>query len=201
MNGRALAIASGLLVTATSTALVGSATAAAIGGSDLDRQVVGGRRHASSLHRAVPTAAPTAIDPALTAHNDRVQVARFVAAVNALNVQRMLDAAAAANAAAAARANRARAATRPTSSGNSGGVLECIKHRESRGQYDVVNSSSGAAGAYQFMPGTWNTTARSAGRTDLVGVNPADASPADQDAMAHQLMNTQGLGPWGGGCG
>mgnify|MGYP003338295654 CR=1 FL=1 len=36
---------------------------------------------------------------------------------------------------------------------------------------------------------------------DLVGVNPANASPADQDAMAQHLLATQGLGPWGGGCG
>jgi muramidase (phage lysozyme) len=64
----------------------------------------------------------------------------------------------------------------------------------------VVNRSSGAAGAYQFMPGTWNSTARSAGRSDLVGVHPASASPADQDAMAQHLLATQGLGPWGGAC-
>ena len=197
MNGRALAIASGLLVTATSTALVGSATAAAISGSDRDRRSVGGQRHGSSLHRAASTAAHAAIDPALKAHNDTVQIARFVAAVNTLNAQRMLDAAAAVERARAA----TRTATRSTSSGYSGNILECIKHRESRGQYGVVNSSSGAAGAYQFMPRTWDNTARSAGRTDLVGVNPADASPADQDAMAHHLMSTQGLGPWGGGCG
>ena len=88
------------------------------------------------------------------------------------------------------------------SSGSSGSsVLDCIRHRESRGQYDVVNTSSGAAGAYQFMPGTWNTNAAAAGRQDLVGVNPANASPADQDAMAQHLLATQGLGPWGGSCG
>lgn len=197
MNGRALAIASGLLVVVTSTALVGSATAASIGGSDLDRHSARGYRHGLRPQPVVTTAARPGIDPALKAHNDRVQLARWVAAVNQLNAQRMLDAAA------VVIANRARAAVavKRTSSGYSGGVLECIKHRESRGQYNAVNSSSGAAGAYQFMPGTWNTTARSAGRTDLVGVNPANASATDQDAMAHQLMNTQGLRPWGGGCG
>ena len=84
---------------------------------------------------------------------------------------------------------------------SSGNPLDCIKHRESRGQYDVVNSSSGAAGAYQFMPGTWNTNAAAAGRPDLVGVNPANASPADQDAMAQHLLATQGMRPWGGSCG
>ncbi|MEP6623806.1 MAG: transglycosylase family protein [Acidimicrobiia bacterium] len=191
MNGRALAIASGLLVTATSTALVGTATAAAIGVSDPSGPA-GGARHLAAASR-VAASGRSGIDPALEAHNDAVARARFAAAVDTLNAQVMIDAAA---------AQRARATTRPrTSSGYSGDVLECIKHRESRGQYDVVNSSSGAAGAYQFMPGTWDNTARAGGRTDLVGVNPANASPADQDAMAHQLMNTQGLGPWGGSCG
>jgi hypothetical protein len=88
-----------------------------------------------------------------------------------------------------------------TWSGGPGGVLACIRHRESRGDYGAINPSSGTAGAYQFMPGTWNSTARSAGRGDLVGVNPANASPADQDAMAQHLLATQGLGPWGGSCG
>ncbi len=196
MNGRALAIASGLLVTATSTALVGSATAAAISGSDPARPA-GGQRHLAQPSHATPSGVRSTVDPALAAHNDAVARARFIAAVdtlNAQNAQLMIDAAAA--------AQRTRATTQPRpSSGYSGDILECIKHRESDGQYGVVNSSSGAAGAYQFMPGTWDNTARSAGRTDLVGVNPANASPADQDAMAHQLMNTQGLGPWGGGCG
>jgi hypothetical protein len=100
----------------------------------------------------------------------------------------------------AARAAAARAARGRSGSGGSGNVLDCIRHRESRGNYGVTNGSSGAAGAYQFMPGTWNNTARSAGRSDLVGVNPAAASPADQDAMAQHLLATQGLGPWGGGC-
>lgn len=81
-----------------------------------------------------------------------------------------------------------------------GGFLNCVKGRESRGQYSAVNGGSGAAGAYQFMPGTWNNTARHAGRPDLVGRNPASASAADQDAMAAHLYSWQGAGPWGGGC-
>ena len=189
MNGRVIAIGSGLLVAATSVALVGAATAAADG-------------HADTPRRAPrPQVAVRGVDPAVKAETARavaeaftyqVNLARFYEAVNA----NILQEKAAAAAAAAARALRS------TSSGSSGGnVLDCIKHRESRGQYGVVNSSSGAAGAYQFMPSTWNNTARSAGRTDLVGVNPANASPADQDAMAQHLLATQGLGPWGGGCG
>ena len=84
--------------------------------------------------------------------------------------------------------------------GNNSGFLGCVKNRESRGQYGAVNGSSGAAGAYQFMPQTWNNTARHAGRPDLVGRNPASVSPADQDAMAQHLYQWQGAAPWGGGC-
>jgi hypothetical protein len=34
----------------------------------------------------------------------------------------------------------------------------------------------------------------------LVGVDPAQAAPADQDAMAQALYAQQGSAPWGGGC-
>ena len=202
MNGRALAIGSGLLVAATGTALIGSASAAAVSAPDRVRHAVSRRSNlarprsvASNL--ASPVGLPS-VDPAVKAHNDTVVIARFVEAVN---TARWLEALGALERAqqAAARSNLSRPSARSSSGG--GNVLECIKHRESRGQYDVVNGSSGAAGAYQFMPGTWDNNARSAGRTDLVGVNPANASPADQDAMAQHLLATQGLGPWGGGCG
>ncbi len=187
MNRRIVAIGSGLLVAATGVALVGAATAAADG-------------HAEARRAPRHQVAVQGIDPAVQAETDRAVVEAFT---NAVNLAHFYEAVTAnilrEKAAAAAAAARPR---RSSSSGSGGGnVLECIKHRESRGQYGVVNSSSGAAGAYQFMPGTWNSTARSAGRTDLVGVNPANASPADQDAMAQQLLSTQGLGPWGGSCG
>lgn len=90
--------------------------------------------------------------------------------------------------------------SQPQSTGGGNGFLGCVKNRESRGQYGAVNGSSGAAGAYQFMPQTWNNTARHAGRPDLVGKNPATASAADQDAMAQHLYSWQGAAPWGGGC-
>src|SRR3954464_840077 len=196
MNGRARAIGSGLLVTATSVALVGVATAAA---DDAPSHPEAARAasirtgRSAGLRAALDAALPT-VDPAVRAKNDQVAVARFIDAANAARWYAAATAALQAQAAAASR-------TRRVSSGNSGNSLECIKHRESRGQYDVVNSSSGAAGAYQFMPGTWNTNAAAAGRSDLVGVNPAAASPADQDAMAQHLLATRGLAPWGGSCG
>jgi hypothetical protein len=80
-------------------------------------------------------------------------------------------------------------------------VLACIRWRESRGDYTAHNwQGSGASGAYQFMPSTWDATATAAGRGDLVGIDPATASVADQDLLAELLLSTQGLQPWGGAC-
>jgi hypothetical protein len=82
-----------------------------------------------------------------------------------------------------------------------GDFLSCVRQRESGGNYGVYNAGgSGAAGAYQFLQGTWDGIAASVGRTDLIGVDPAQASPADQDAMAQALYAQQGSAPWGGGC-
>jgi hypothetical protein len=88
------------------------------------------------------------------------------------------------------------------SNSNPGSFLSCVRQRESSGNYGVYNAGgSGAAGAYQFMPSTWNSIARSVGRGDLVGMDPAQAAPADQDAMAQALYAQQGSAPWGGACG
>jgi hypothetical protein len=87
------------------------------------------------------------------------------------------------------------------SSSDPGPFLACVRNRESGGDYSVHNEGdSGASGAYQFLPGTWDSIAASVGRFDLVGVDPAQASPADQDAMAQALYAQQGAAPWGGGC-
>ncbi|GIU85767.1 MAG: hypothetical protein KatS3mg009_0282 [Acidimicrobiia bacterium] len=43
-------------------------------------------------------------------------------------------------------------------------------------------------------------TAARAGRDDLIGVNPIDASPYDQDELAWTLYQWQGNRPWGGRC-
>jgi len=77
--------------------------------------------------------------------------------------------------------------------------LVCTRSRESNGNYSVV-SPSGYYGAYQFSPTTWNVAASHAGRLDLVGVLPSNASPYDQDEMAWALYQWQGAGPWGGRC-
>lgn len=90
-------------------------------------------------------------------------------------------------------------ATRPVSGGSSpGGFLACVRQRESRGNYQAVNPSSGAAGAYQFLDSTW-VGSGAAART---GTSSARyASPAQQDAEAQRLYSSSGRSPWAGpGC-
>ena len=91
--------------------------------------------------------------------------------------------------------------TAPSSSGSAYTYLSCVRRRESQAQYLAVNPASGAGGAYQFLPGTWDATARQAGRHDLVGVHPSQATPRDQDLMAAYLLTWQGPTHWSGpGC-
>lgn len=78
--------------------------------------------------------------------------------------------------------------------------LACVRQRESGGNYSVSSSNGLYRGAYQFHQGTWNSTAAHAGRSDLVGRDPAAVAPADQDAMAAHLYGWQGSAPWGGAC-
>jgi peptidoglycan hydrolase CwlO-like protein len=78
--------------------------------------------------------------------------------------------------------------------------LVCTRARESGGNYGVVSASGLYYGAYQFAPTTWDVTASRAGRIDLIGVPPNQASAWDQDEMAWTLYQWQGKGPWGGRC-
>lgn len=71
-----------------------------------------------------------------------------------------------------------------------------LRHCESSGNYGAYNSSGPYYGAYQFLQGTWDSTARRTGRADLVGVHPHHASPSDQDAMAYALYSRRGSSPW-----
>ncbi len=129
------------------------------------------------------------------------QVVAFVQDARAREIGAFLDAVAVEEAAQARPTVLRQSASAPSGDGENGDFLSCVKQRESHGDYTVHNTQgSGASGAYQFMPGTWNSTADSAGRSDLVGIDPASASPADQDAMAVELYAQRGAGPWGGGC-
>ncbi len=80
--------------------------------------------------------------------------------------------------------------------------LACTRGHESdtSGGYQAISSDGVYYGAYQFKLTTWNNTAIHAGRLDLVGINPAQASPTDQDLLATDLYHWQGNAPWGGRC-
>lgn len=80
------------------------------------------------------------------------------------------------------------------------GVRKCIVKRESEGYYRVVNRSSGAAGAYQFMLGTSNAAARRMGRPDLVGRRANTWTRFEQDKAFWVMWNHgRGRGHWAGG--
>ncbi len=78
--------------------------------------------------------------------------------------------------------------------------LVCTRGIESHGNYQAYNASGPYYGAYQFNQGTWNATANNAGRGELVGVDPRNASEYDQDDMAWTLFESRGKAPWGGRC-
>jgi hypothetical protein len=78
--------------------------------------------------------------------------------------------------------------------------LVCTRGIESHGNYQAYNGSGPYYGAYQFDQGTWNSTANHAGRGELVGMDPRNASEYDQDDMAWTLYQWRGKGPWMGRC-
>jgi peptidoglycan hydrolase-like protein with peptidoglycan-binding domain len=64
------------------------------------------------------------------------------------------------------------------------GIVSC----ESGGNYSAVNPSSGAGGAYQILPSTWQAYGGQ-GR-------PQDASPAEQGRIAAAIYANQGASAW-----
>lgn len=76
--------------------------------------------------------------------------------------------------------------------------LACVRNRESGGNYSVVNSSSGASGAYQFLNSSWAAL----GFAARYGVSSAaQATPAQQDQAAAETYARMGRSPWAGpGC-
>ena len=154
-------------------------------------------------HAVRPIAASTSVFDANGIAMALGQAIAFVADVQARQLGEFLDSIAAAEAAEAAEAQPTvvrQYSPAPAWQGD-GDFLSCVRQRESHGDYTIHNTQgSGASGAYQFMPGTWNSLADTIGRSDLVGVDPAAASPGDQDAMAAELYAQQGARPWGGGC-
>ncbi len=77
----------------------------------------------------------------------------------------------------------------PTSSSAGGyaipsGIVQC----ESGGNYSAVNPSTGAGGAYQILPSTWQAY----GGQGL----PQDASPAQQGRIASEIYASRGPSAW-----
>jgi hypothetical protein len=73
--------------------------------------------------------------------------------------------------------------------------LAALRDCESGGNYAAVSSGGWYRGAYQFAQSTWNGVAER-NLPHLVGVDPAAAGPADQDAMARALYWESGWAPW-----
>ena len=83
----------------------------------------------------------------------------------------------------------------PVPEGTSAEQWAALRNCESRGDYAITNPSGKYRGAYQFDRRTWNSVAERHA-PHLVGVDPALASPADQDAMAFALYGERGARPW-----
>jgi hypothetical protein len=85
--------------------------------------------------------------------------------------------------------HRAPRATHPSSGASHGYTIPAsIVMCESGGNYQAVNPSSGAGGAYQILPSTWAAY----GGSGL----PQDAPPAEQDAIAAKIYAAGGASQW-----
>jgi hypothetical protein len=77
------------------------------------------------------------------------------------------------------------------------GWLSCVRERESHGTYDI-NTGNGYYGAYQYLPGTWNSAARATGHPELADGRPDLHSPSEQDAVTLGYAQQTGGSPWAG---
>lgn len=82
-----------------------------------------------------------------------------------------------------------------SSGGPTGAQWVALRSCESGGNYSILNPNGLYRGAYQFSQSTWDWVA-GAHYPALVGVDPAQASPADQDKMAFKLYEIGGWQHW-----
>jgi hypothetical protein len=75
-------------------------------------------------------------------------------------------------------------------------LADLVKHFESGGNYTAVNPSSGAAGAYQFVPSTWRQYGSQLGIDTSAYPTASAAPPAVQDAVFQQAVAKRGIGDW-----
>ena len=79
-----------------------------------------------------------------------------------------------------------------SSSSDINGHLQQIAQRESGGDTQAVNPSSGAAGKYQFLQSTWDSVAPS----EYQGQSPTEAPEDVQDQAAQKLYDEVGPSQW-----
>ncbi|MCP8713500.1 transglycosylase family protein, partial [Staphylococcus arlettae] len=70
--------------------------------------------------------------------------------------------------------------------------LKQIAQRESGGDINATNPSSGASGKYQFLQSTWDSVAPA----EYQGQPAASAPESVQDAAAMELYETEGPSQW-----
>lgn len=83
----------------------------------------------------------------------------------------------------------------PIPEGTTEAQWHTLRQCESTQNYRAISASGRYRGAYQFSIRTWNWVAEMH-YPDLVGVDPIDASPPDQDKMAYKLYEINGWDPW-----
>ena len=74
-----------------------------------------------------------------------------------------------------------------------------LRRCESTNNYEAVSPSGTYRGAYQFSQATWDFISGISAHVEvhhLFGVDPVNASPAEQDLMALTLYNYWGRGQW-----
>jgi len=149
--------------------------------------LVGTLSNADASHEERSAAAISDYDNPLAAQAEQVLFYRYIGALSAAEAQ--------------ARAAAARGR------GGGGGGARCVEHpvsygdgqysvpgeivqRESGGNYGSCNESTGACGAYQVMPSTWDGYGGYA--------SACDAPESVQDQWAAEAYAQAGTQPWGG---
>ena len=87
------------------------------------------------------------------------------------------------------------AASMPAAVGPTAAQWEALRFCESSGNYGAISPTGNYRGGYQFSLVTWDWIAGIYHRR-LVGLDPAEVAPADQDAMAQSLYDLRGRGQW-----
>ena len=133
--------------------------AAIAGAAGYRAQDSGSGRRLDELSKERPAAATHfPIDGALAAASQAAAEARWIEGSNARQMELFLQAAAENQALEAQREQSRKAPARTGRGGGGGGSCnpESIVQRESKGDPNAVNPSSGAGGKYQFLPSTWS---------------------------------------------